>query len=86
MTANRVPFAGGAVPMMRAPRSSTSSPIEMSAGVRSVDQIKVETAAALGRFTLVAGPSMMTLATLSASCPVTKRRMGGYCSVTIVSL
>ena len=67
MTAKRVPFAGGAVPMMRAPRSSTFSPIAMSAGVLSVDQIKVETVPALGYFALVAGPSMMTLATFFAS-------------------
>ena len=63
MTANRVPFAGGAVPMMRAPKSSISSPTAMSAGVRSVDQISVETVPGLGYFALVAGPCMSTLAT-----------------------
>src|SRR5215831_14925526 len=82
MTANRVPFAGGGVPMMRAPKSSISSPTAMSAGVRSVDQISVETVPGLGYLALVAGPCMTTLATLLASWPVTKRRMGGYCSVT----
>src|SRR5262249_37899341 len=46
MTANRVPFAAGAVPMMRAPKSSICSPTAMSVGVRSVDQISVETAGA----------------------------------------
>ena len=56
MTANRVPFAGGAVPMMRAPKSSISSPTAMSAGVRSVDQISVETVPGLGYLALVAGP------------------------------
>src|SRR5262245_55130596 len=83
MTANRVPFAGGEVPMMRAPKSSISSPTEMSAGVRSVDQISVETVPGLGYLALVAGPCMSTLATLLA-WPVTKRRMGGYCSGMIV--
>src|SRR5262249_31039757 len=82
MTAKRVPFAGGAVPMMRAPKSSICSPTAMSAGVRSVDQISVETVPGLGYLALVAGPCMTTLATLLASWPVTKRRMGGYCSVT----
>src|SRR5262245_3624168 len=84
MTANRVPFAGGAVPMMRAPKSSIFSPIAMSAGARSVDQISVETVPGLGCLALVAGPCMSTLATWLASWPVTKRRMGGYCSGMIV--
>src|SRR6266446_596748 len=78
MTAKRVPFSGGAVPMMRAPESSISSPTAISAGVRSVDQISVETVPGLGYFALVAGPCMITFATLLASWPVTKRRMGGY--------
>src|SRR5215471_11773173 len=78
MTANRLPLAGGAVPMMRAPRSSTFSPMAMSAGVRSVDQIRVETVPALGCLALVAGPCMMTLATPRASWPVTKRGIGGW--------
>jgi hypothetical protein len=34
--------------MMRAPKSSISSPTAMSAGVRSVDQISVETVPGLG--------------------------------------
>src|SRR5215472_10317459 len=84
MTANRVPFAGGAVPMMRAPKSSICSPTAMSAGVRSVDQISVETVPELGYLALVAAPCMSTLATLLASWPVTKRRMGGYCSGMMV--
>jgi hypothetical protein len=49
----------------------------MSAGVQSVDQIGGDTVPALGCFALVAGPCMMTVATLLASCPVTNRRMGG---------
>src|ERR1700730_4979189 len=62
ITAKRVAFAGGALPMMRAPRSSMLSPMEMSAGARSVDQIMVETVPGLGYLALVAGPCMMTLA------------------------
>src|SRR5580700_6986386 len=77
ITAKRVPFSGGGVPMMRAPRSSTSSPTAQSAGVASVDQISVEVAPEAPLFALVAGPSMMTLATLLRSWPVTTRRIGG---------
>src|ERR1044071_3673592 len=77
ITAKRVPFAGGAVPMMRAPRSSTVSPTAMSAGQQSVDQIKVETVPGEADFSLVAGASMITLATLLASCPAPTRRIGG---------
>src|SRR6266700_6397998 len=77
ITAKRVPCAGGAVPRMRAPRSSTSSPIEMSAGAPSVDQIRVEVAPEAPALALVAGPSMITLATLFRSWPVTTRRIGG---------
>src|SRR6266852_7899899 len=76
MTANRVPLAGGAVPKMRAPRSSLASPTEISAGVRSVDQMSVETVPGEDDFQLVAGESMMTLATFAASWPVTTRRIG----------
>src|SRR6516162_6114668 len=76
MTANRVAFGGGAVPMMRAPKSSICSPTAMSAGVRSVDQISVETVPGLGYLALVAAPCTSTLATLLASWPVTKRRNG----------
>src|SRR5438105_3267821 len=78
ITANRVPLAGGAVPRIRAPRSSISSPTEMSAGVPSVDQISVDTEPGDDDFQLVAAPSIKTLATLCASCPVTRRRIGGY--------
>src|SRR5260370_10450122 len=77
MSAKRVPFSGGGVPMMRAPRSSISSPMEQSAGVESVDQMRVEVAPEAPLFALVAGPSMMTLATLLRSWPVTTRRIGG---------
>ncbi len=63
--------------VMRAPRSSTSSPIEMSAGAPSVDQIRVEVAPEAPALALVAGPSMITLATLFRSWPVTTRRIGG---------
>src|SRR5262245_59934352 len=74
----------GGKSMMRAPKSSICSPTAMSAGVRSVDQTSVETVPELGFLALVAGPCMSTLATLLASWPVTKRRMGGYCSGMIV--
>src|SRR5262245_15635853 len=84
MTANRVPFAGGAVPMIRAPKSSICSPAAMSAGLWSVRQVSVGTVPGLGYLALAAGPCMSTLATLLASWPVTKRRMGGYCSDMIV--
>src|SRR5882672_7945838 len=77
ITAKRDPFSGGGVPMMRAPRSSTCSPIEQSAGLESVDQIKVEVAPEAPPFALVAGPSMIALATLFLSWPVTTRRIGG---------
>src|SRR5437899_1341978 len=84
MTANRVPFSGGGVPMMRAPRSSMSSPIEQSAGAESVDQISVEAAPEAPLFALVAGPSMMTLATLLRSWPVTTRRIGGSLGASLI--
>src|SRR4029077_6867274 len=78
ITANRLPLAGGAVPRMRAPRSSIASPTAISAGVLSVDQIRVETVPGDDVFQLVAAPSITTLATWRASCPVTTRRIGGY--------
>src|SRR5260370_35462453 len=81
MTANRVPFSGGGVPMMRAPRSSMSSPIEQSAGVESVDQISGEAAPEAPLFALVAGPSLITLATLLRSWPETTHRIGGQLAV-----
>src|SRR5262249_33724888 len=84
MTANRVPFAGGAGPMVRAPQTSNSSPTALSAGRPSVDPISVETVPGLGYLALMAGPCMSTLATSLASWPVTKRRMGGYCSGMMV--
>src|SRR5690242_4132047 len=49
----------------------------MSAGVPSVDQIKVDTVPGDDDFQLVAAPSMSTLATFCASWPVTTRRIGG---------
>src|SRR5262245_14701727 len=49
----------------------------MSQGVQSVDQISVEVAPDWPARALVAGPSMITLATLFLSWPVTTRRMGG---------
>src|SRR5215472_17471262 len=83
MTAKREPLSGGGVPMMRAPRSSTSSPIAQSAGVESVDQIKVEVAPEAPALALVAAPSMMTLATLLRSWTVTTRRIGGSFDVLL---
>src|ERR1700730_1521316 len=77
ITAKRVPFAGGAVPSRRAPRSSIVSPTEISAGVESVDQIWVDTVPGEPDFQLVAGPSVITLAMFDASWPVTMRRIGG---------
>src|SRR5436305_15334991 len=77
ITAKRDPFSGGGVPMIRAPRSSMPSPIEQSAGIESVDQMSVEVAPDAPAFAFVAGPSMITLATLFLSCPVTTRLMGG---------
>src|SRR6266700_3100405 len=77
MTAKREPFSGGGVPITRAPRSSMSSPIATSAGVESVDQISVEVAPEAPCLVLVAGASMITLATLLLSWPVTTRRIGG---------
>src|SRR4051812_12995937 len=73
----RVPFAGGAVPRLRAPRSSTFSPIAISAGVSSVDHINVDADRGREDRTLVAGPSIRTFATPLASWPVTMRRIGG---------
>src|SRR5262249_16283869 len=78
ISANRVPLAGGAVPRMRAPRSSIVSPTEISAGGPSRDQIRVDTVPGEDDFQLVAAPSVSTLATWRASCPVTTRRIGGY--------
>jgi hypothetical protein len=77
ITAKRVPLGGGGVPITHAPRSSGVSPTAMSAGIRSVHQIMVETMAGAGYFALVAAPSMRTLATWLASCPVTILRTGG---------
>ena len=76
MTMKREPFSGGAVPRMRAPMSSTFSPIEISAGIASLHHIKVEATPSRGRLVLVAGPSRMTLATLLPSWPVMTRRIG----------
>src|SRR5690348_10034835 len=84
ITANRVPLAGGAVPRMRAPRSSISSPTAISAGVPSVDQIRVDTVPGDDDFQLVAAASIKTLAMLRASWPVTRRRMGGYSGLMLV--
>jgi len=62
---------------MRAPRSSIVSPSEISAGVASVDHIRVDTVPGEPDFQLVAGPSVITLAISRASWPVTMRRIGG---------
>src|SRR3954463_2031356 len=88
ITVKREPCSGGAVPNLRAPQSSTSSPIGISQGVLSVDQISVEVEPALPPLALVAGPSMITLATLFLSWPVTTRRMGGNsgCSAMLLFL
>ncbi len=47
----------------------------------TLKDIEVETVPGVGYFALVAGPCMITFATLLTSWPVTKRRMGGYGSV-----
>src|SRR5260221_6667637 len=75
ITQNRVPFGGGGVPTMRAPESSIFSPTPISAGFLSVIHISVDRASL--PLWLVARPSIRTLATLLASCPVTTRRTGG---------
>src|SRR5260221_13378021 len=84
LTVNRVPFGGGGVPSMRAPMSSTFSPTGMSAGVRSVHQISVDTPPDFEVRLLVAGPSISTFAVSFASCPVTTRRIGGCPPVSFV--
>src|SRR5229473_5335166 len=81
-TVNRVPFGGGGVPSMRAPMSSIFPPTEMSAGVRSVHQMRVETPPDFEARLLVGGPSISTFAVPFASCPVTTRRIGEYPSVS----
>src|SRR5262245_2944769 len=85
ITQKRVPFTGGGVPRMRAPRSSMCSPIGIAAGAPSVIQISVDCAPDVPLLWLVAAPSMITLATSLSSCPVTTRRIGGYfgCSALI---
>src|SRR5689334_19722034 len=75
ITQKRVPFGGGGVPTMRAPMSSIFSPTPISAGFCSVIHISVEREPV--PLWLVARPSIRTLATLLASCPVTTRRTGG---------
>src|SRR5262249_19708604 len=88
ITAKRVPLGGGGVPRMRAPRSSTLSPIGISAGAPSVIQISVDCAPEAPLLWLVASPSLITFATLLWSWPVTTRRIGGYfgCLVLISAL
>src|SRR6266850_1367806 len=83
-TVNRVPFGGGGVPSIRAPMSSIFSPTGMSAGVRSVHQIRVETPPGFEIRLLDAVASVRTFAVRSAPCPVTTRRTGG--ESVIVSL
>src|SRR5215204_5332757 len=85
MTVKREPFSGGAVPSLRAPQSSTFSPIGISQGVLSVDQISVEVEPAFPPLALVAGPSIITLATLFLSWPVTTRRIGGNSDCSAIS-
>src|SRR5262249_43800569 len=72
------PSAGGGVPRMRAPISSTFSPSGIAAGAPSVIQISVDCAPDAPPLWLIASPSMITLATFFSSCPVTTRRIGGY--------
>src|SRR5216684_4659176 len=76
-TVNRVPLRGGGVPSSRAPMSSTSSPTEMSAGVPSLHQMRVDMPPDFDVRRLAAVPSMRTFAVRLASCPVTTRRIGG---------
>src|SRR5215467_9577260 len=78
ITAKRVPLTGGGVPRMRAPRSSTCSPIGISAGAPSVIHISVDCAPEAPLLWLVASPSLITFAMLLWSWPVTTRRIGGY--------
>ena len=56
--------------------SSKSLPMGIAAGDLSVHQIMVDTLPLPGYLALVAGASIMTLAT-SPSWPVTTRRIGG---------
>src|SRR5476651_1451807 len=84
ITAKRDPFVGGAVPRMRAPMSSTFSPTEMSAGARSVHQIRVEAMPGPEDFALVAGASRRTLAMFVALWPVTTRRIGGLFELCLI--
>src|SRR5262249_29870351 len=67
------------------PRSSTCSPTGISAGAPSVIQIRVDCAPEAPALWFPAAPSMITLATLLLSWPVTTRRIGGYvgCSTLI---
>ena len=81
-TVNRVPFAGGDVPSTRAPMSSIFTPTEMSAGARSVHQMRVEAPPDFEIRLLDAVASMRTFAVRFASCPVTTRRTEGE-SVTV---
>src|SRR5262245_13032348 len=85
ITAKRVPLAGGGVPRMRAPSASNCSPTRISAGGPSVLQISVDWAPEAPPLWLRAAPSMITLATLLLSWPVTTRRIGEYfgCSALI---
>ena len=84
MTAKREPDGGGWVPTMRAPMSSKSAPMRMSAGVRSVDQIRVETAPLPACLALVAKPSSITRATRSSPWPVTMRRISGGSEIVVI--
>ena len=84
MTAKREPEGGGWVPRMRAPMSSKPVPTEMSAGVRSVDQIRVETAPLPACLALVAKPSSITRATRSSPWPVTIRRISGGLEIVVI--
>src|SRR5258708_13255557 len=83
-TVNRVRWGGGGVPRTRGPMYSIFSPTEMSAGIRSVQQIRVETPPDLEIRLLAAAASMRTFAVRFAPCPVTTRRIGGCPPVSFV--
>src|SRR5947207_11917300 len=85
LTVKRVPFGGGGVPSRRAPMSSAFSPIEMSAGVRSVHQMSVDCPPDLERLRFAAGASIKTAAVLFDRCPVTTLRIGAKFSFAISS-
>src|SRR5689334_13247939 len=78
---NRVPLAGGGIVSWRLPKSSTDSPIGMSAGVVTVHHSVVETLPGAACLVFAAGASISTFAILLASWPVITRRIGGWAGI-----